>query len=363
MRYGRDIDVKQHEWQCRTCRLAARARDGFLLMPNNPLVVTALQAICAGGPRAMTIDGGWRRNKAGEPRYEFWNGAGARIVVRVAARDADAAWRDVLGFSSLTLDVATVLLCALASEPFRQSTCAPRRESVTLGASVVLNAKGYRRYGAERDAFAGAIAEEFERIERLRFDIIDYPAFDPQARKWNSAGVRRSDVALVESVWDGEASPANDVDDCVHSRPLRFGAWADYWLNSGGVVWLTLLPDAIVKLDHRENRSADALAKRIATLLTLTLGAARKAENVRLSTRQLLRRVGVLSREARPAHSGRVADRLEEALLRLSERGLLRADLNAEASLMLRAESKQWFEHWLDAEVVFARPAMGAIAG
>ena len=351
-----------HDWQCPTCRLAARARGNLIVMPNNPLVVAAFQAICAGGPSAKVLDGGWRRNKSGFPVYEFWNGAGGRIVVHVGVGDASAAWDEIRSYSSLTLDVAASILSGLASDPFRQLACAPRREPVTLGAALVLHTKGYKRYGAERSVFASAMAAEMDKLQRLRFDIISYPAFDPQTRRWNRNGVTRSDVALVEVAHDDPAEPANDRTPCAHARAIRLGVWAEHWLNSAGMVWTAQLPREIIRLDHRESRGADPLAKRVALMMMLSFAAARDTRELRLTPRLLLRRVGMLPRLdlARPAHSGRLADRLEEALLRLSEQEILKSRFRAEEALLLRAANRRWFEDWLESEIVFLRPDRGS---
>lgn len=351
---------QSHDWQCPTCRLAARARDGQIVVPNNPLVVAALQAICAGGAQARTLDGGWRRNRAGFPVYEFWNGAGGRVLVRIEAGDAASAWDEVETFTTLTLDVAVAVLSGLAGDHFRQLTCAPRREPVTLGASLVLNAKGYRRFGVERSLFATAIATEMDRLQRLRFDVLSYPGLDPISRKWKRDGITRANLALLEQSEDHAMSPANDRAACAHARPLRLGAWADHWLNSAGLVWTAHLPQEILRLDHRENRGADPLAKRISLMVSLSFAAARDTRELRLTPRLLLRRVGMLPRldAARPAHSGRIADRLEEALLRLSERGLLESKFRGEAAQTLRASSRRWFEEWLEADLVLKRPPM-----
>lgn len=362
MTFASDLAVleRTHDWQCPTCRLAARAREGLIVLPNNPLIVAALQAICAGGPNASTLDGGWRRNKSGFPVYEFWNGAGGRILVRIEAADADAAWGEVKSHSSLTLDVAIAVLSGLASHVFRQSTCAPRREPVTLGAALVLNAKGYRRYGAERSDYAAAVAAEMDKLERLRFDIVAYPGLDPATRRWKRDGITRANMALLERADDHPMAPANDRLPCAFARPLRFGAWAEHWFNSAGALWMADLPQSILRLDHRENRSADALAKRIALIVSLSFAAARDSRQLRLTVRVLMRRIGLLPRlEAfRPAHSGRIADRLEEALLRLSEQEILRSKL-CDAALALRAANRRWFEEWLDSEIVFERPSPG----
>src|SRR5690606_1732303 len=214
-------------------------------------IVAAVQALCAGGPSARLTDGGWRRDKDGAPLFEFWNGSGGRIRVRVAGEEAAAAWAEVESFSALTLDAAITLLAALAADHHRAATCAPRRESVWLGAPAVLNAKSYRRYGAERAQFAAAVDVEIERLTKLRFDIVNYPAFDPGARSWRSEGVSRADVRLFETA---EHPIPQDANDCRRAQPLRFGVWAEHWLNAAGPMWASPLPQAVIGLDHRENR-------------------------------------------------------------------------------------------------------------
>jgi hypothetical protein len=334
----------------------------MVLLPNNPLIVAAIQALCAGGPQARSLDSGWRRSKSGMPVYEFWNGAGGRIRAGVAAADEASAWLEIESYSALTLDVAVALLAGLVSDPFRQSTCAPRREPVALGAAAVLNAKTYRRFGAERAAFAAAVDAERAKIERLRFDLVAYPGFDPQSRKWRHEGITRSGLALLEApsdeMIDEQPIAANDRRACAFERPVRLGAWAEHWLNSAGAMWIAPLPQAILQLDHRENRSADGLAKKIALILTLSFAAARDTQTLRMPMRALLRRTGLLPRlnANHPAHSGRIADRVEEALLRLSERRLLRSSIRCEGASSLRASHRRWFDEWLDAEVVFERP-------
>jgi hypothetical protein len=300
------------------------------------------------------MEAGWRRDRSGAPVFEFWSGSGGRIKVSVDG-DSESAWRDVSSFTTLTLDCAVAVLACLASDPFRAATAAPRGEAVRIGAPALLAAKGYKRFGAERIAFADAIDTEVARLMRLRFEIIAYPGFDPLARRWSKAGVSRAGVALFE---EASETPPRDSFDCHRGRALQFGAWAQHWLNAGGAMWVSPLPQAVLLLDHRNNRGADALAKKIAVLLALNWGAARKNRELRVEVRTLLRRVGELRRPGAMAntHAGRLADRLEEALLRLSESGVLPNRLLSEEALVMRAENRRWFETWCEAEIAFGRP-------
>ena len=346
----------QNDWQCPSCRLATRAREGMFSLPNNPLIVATLQALCAGGARAQSNDGGWRSSREGTPYFDFWSGSGGRIRVTVGEADPIEAWEHIHSYSALTLDVAMSLLAGLACDAHRTATVAPRRDSVRLSAAAVLNAKKYRRFGAERIQFANSVELEMAKLLRLRFDIINYPAFNPTTRSWARMGITRQDVALLECAPD---SPPPDANECQRGLALRFGAWAEHWLHAGGPMWVSPLPQAVLCLDHRDNRGADVLAKKIGLLLALSWGAARHNDSSVLEVRALLRRVGELRRcGADTAHySGRLADRTEEALMRLSESGLFEIRLAGhDAAATLRAGGRRWFDSWLDARLTISQP-------
>jgi hypothetical protein len=355
MPFGAIAVNPQREWRCPTCRLAARTSAGMLSLPNNPLIVAAVQAICCGGVNARLKDGGWRETREGFPYYEFWSGTGGRIGVRIAHENPASAWRVVESMSALTLDTAAATLSGLCAGPFRATTRAPRRDTVRLGAPAVLAAKNYTRYGAERVEFAKSITEELERLLLLRFDIHNYPGYSPKARAWNRAGVTRLDVALIEA--DEEAGAVDPL-ECSMGRPLRLGAWADHWLNAGGPMWLSPLPQAILALDHRENRGADLLAKKTALLLALNWGALKRGKTIETDVRTLLRRIGELRRPSAEAlqHAGRFADRFEEALFRLADSGLMDISLLGETAAVSRSQGRRWFDIWLEAAIIIRRP-------
>lgn len=356
MPFGGGTRADYLDWRCPTCRLALRASAGLLPLPNNPLIVAAIQALCCGGPQARLLDGGWRRTREGFPYYEFWSGSGGRIGVRIDLADSDAAWRTIESFSALTLDTAVALLSGLSAAPFRAVTRSPRRGSVHLGPAAVLAAKQYRRYGAERIEFANAVQAEMAKLLLLRFDIHNYPAFNPKSRSWNRAGVSRSDVALIETCSGDEMA---DPLDCGSGKPLRFGAWADHWLNAGGPMWVSMLPQAVLALDHRDNRGADVLAKKTALLIALNWGAMRRGKTIATDVRTFLRRIGELRRPSADStqHAGRIADRFDEALFRLADRGLMDVSLLGEAAAALRSQGKRWSDTWLEAGMIIQRPS------
>ena len=114
----------------------------------------------------------------------------------------------------------------------------------------------------------------------------------------------------------------------------------------------------ILALDHRDNRGADVLAKKVALLFSLKWGADRQSKVIKTDVRTLLRRVGELRRPSADAlqHSGRFADRFEEALFRLADRGLMEISVLGESAATLRAQGRRWFDAWLESGVIARRP-------
>ena len=123
-------------------------------------------------------------------------------------------------------------------------------------------------------------------------------------------------------------------------------------------MWVSSMPEALLRLDHRDNRGPEAMAKKIAILLALNWGAARRKKEICIEVRTLLRRIGELHRPGADATipTGRLADRLEEALLRLTELGVQHSESRTDHAMDLRAASRKWRDDWLDSIIVFERP-------
>ena len=50
-------------------------------VPNNPLIVTGLEAMFKGGPKAQSLVGGWQASETGRPVYVQTSRKGGRIRV------------------------------------------------------------------------------------------------------------------------------------------------------------------------------------------------------------------------------------------------------------------------------------------
>jgi hypothetical protein len=183
-----------------------------------------------------------------------------------------------------------------------------------------LRYKKFRRYGEERDTFRERVAAEFRTLQKLRIDIVDYPGWDISKNRWNANGM---------SVYGDKPFDLVEGDLVLDSEPndnpvwlARFGSWASMWMNAQSKVWTVQVPQSVMELDHRQNRAAHYFGKKLG-LHALMLGATARARPVLIRrVDRLLEDLGELPDDSyRTNHwSGRIRDRLEEAVLHLTER-------------------------------------------
>jgi hypothetical protein len=130
------------------------------------------------------------------------------------------------------------------------------------------------------------------------------------------------------------------------------GAWLNTLLQSAPP---QLLDARVLRFDHRANRGADVLAKKLA--VHLTCSTAGRGSAVR-TVRSLLQSAGV-PKEAlasRRGRGGRLADRFDEAVLRLQEHGLFQLRYRRRPSAGPADDRvKGWVRRWLDTAVVIRR--------
>jgi hypothetical protein len=104
----------------------------------------------------------------------------------------------------------------------------------------------------------------------------------------------------------------------------------------------------LLQFDHRLNRGADVLAKKIGLYFSLAGAGSRPVVR---SVGAVLKAVGAFA-ELRQGRSGRLADRFEEAVLRLGERGVFAVGYKtAWPRSLLDERVKGWVRRWLEAEL------------
>lgn len=279
-----------------------------LAIPDHPTLRAVGCALLCAGPAAAAA--GWRPGE-GDAQIVQRVGLVEPVRVHLNARDAVAAWRAVCAVSPLTLDAFTVLL-----DRFR----AAGAEVLLVRSAEILDAKGSHRWGQERHVLEQQIGRELMRLGRMSLAAADQPLFTVTPV---DGGGTRFVVALdpaVKALWD--AAPVLQL----NRRLLQF--------------------------DHRLNRGADVLAKKMGLYFSLT--GAGSGPMVR-TVRSVLKGVGGLE-ELSHGRGGRVADRFEEALLRLHEHSLFTVTYRcARTRSLLDMRVKGWVKRWADAELVVMR--------
>lgn len=345
-------------------RIPSAFLDGAARIPSNPAVTTALASILNGGPCAKQLMGGWFAAEGGFPAYARRGRQRGHVTVRIgpppgeeeSPPDPADQWKAVEGMSALTLDTALIVLAQLCDPRFGDKTFHPDRQPVGISAESVIAYKGYRRWGREREAFRSRIAEEISRLSRLRIDVNEFPGWDPEVGRWNPRGVSISGDRLFEVVTIGIRKAWDPALSQVW--PIRLGGWTRWWMNPQGKVWSTKLPAVLIELDHRPNRAAQVLAKKIGLNSILLLATARGRPSIVRRIDRLLEDVGNLPCfECRHDHwAGRIRDRFEESMMLLVEAGLI-SGVNWPENALPGDFNRQkgWVDHWLAEKIEIVR--------
>lgn len=348
---------------------------GRATIANNPLVAAAIAAVLKGGAKAPALLGGWTVDgdgrvvyrhvgkKRGEILAYFELGEGAEE--RRTARPIEDQWAFVKSLNPLTADVMIMALAQLCDPSRRGKPMYPSLMPVSVTANSLLRYKRFTRWGRERSQCRTNIQQEMRRLQKLRFDVRQYPGWDVAIQRWNPRGVGALGDRLFEVVDANEIRGAISTDRVADLAWLiRPGQWAQWWLNAQGKVWTSAVPGLLVTLDHRRNRGIDVLAKKIGLNMLLLWGAVRSRYEFERRIDHLLEDIGELPvHGARDCHwAGRLRERFDEAMLRLRENGIF-----AEVSWPGGHgpgdpdRNKGWVDHWLAARVHIRRPGLPII--
>lgn len=273
--------------------------DGALSLPQHPAVRAIFGAMMAAGPAAVTR--GWRLES--QCAVSMQRPGTQPILLRLEAGSARDAEEALLTISPLIIDVLSLLL-AVGPDG------APRARLIRP--ADILQAKGGgRRCGQERRALEQHIAELLQILRRLSL----------------GAGPLLFDLTPIEG-------GAFVFQPGAALRQLAYGAP------------LVRVDPKLLQLDHRTNRGPDLLAKKLGVHFALG-GESIAIRNVR----SLLRAVGEASPElaTRIGRSGRLAERFDEALLRLEERSLFHVRYRGKP---IDQRVKGWVNRWLAADLV-----------
>lgn len=352
-------------------KLANAFPDGWGKIPNNPLIAAAIASLFKGGSGARNLMGGWVPDVEGRLTYRHLGKRGGQIVIYpdpvavIACQDGcdiDKQWSFIEGFSPLTVDVLLAVLAQVCEPGLGNKSKFPLLAPVPITASAVLRYKGLRRWGSEGRRLRQRVDEEIVRLNGLRFDVHQFPAWDPGLNRWNAKGVSIIGDRLFDIVdsrtyqTGGEARSRSEI-----VWLTRIGHWSQWWLNSQAKVWLGAIPQRILEFDHRRNRGSAVLAKKISLNTMVLWGAVRSRGSIERRIDHLLEDIGELPvLEARDSHwGGRVRDRFDEAILQLREDGIFgHVEWPEGYEPGGSGRVKGWIEAWLASKITLTRPGV-----
>jgi DNA-binding XRE family transcriptional regulator len=338
---------------------------GAAQIPNNPLIAAAFTAIFKGGPKARSLINGWDADENGVIRYRHIGRRGGEISIYFdvpkgsnSNRGAFVAAQTELieAFNPLTADTLLAVLAQICDRGSGNRSFYPLTTPALISTNAILKYKGVRRWGWERSDLRRRIKGELELLSRLRFDVVQFPSWDPSIKSWNHKGVSVVGDKIID-VLDGDeiAVVLNNREKLLDAMwTVRIGHWGRWWLNAQAKVWLGEVPQNLIEFDHRANRGAANMAKKIGISSTVLLEALKSRSYVERRIDHLLETIGELPIvEARDSHwAGRTRDRFDEALIRLEEAGVF------EKVTWLAAggpgdldRNKGWVEQWLGSKV------------
>jgi DNA-binding XRE family transcriptional regulator len=338
---------------------------GVAQIPNNPLIAATFTAIFKGGPKARSLLNGWEVDQDGIIKYRHIGRRGGEIAIyfdvakeKTANRGALVAKQSALieSFNPLTADTLLAVLAQICERGAGNRTFYPLTSPVLVSTNAVLKYKGVKRWGWERSDLRRRVKHELELLSRLRFDVLQFPSWDPAIKSWNHKGVSVVGDKVID-VMDGDeiAVLLNNREKLLDATwSVRIGHWGRWWLNAQAKVWLGEVPQNLMEFDHRANRGAANLAKKIGISTTVLLEALKSRGYVERRIDHLLDAIGELPiMEARDSHwAGRTRDRFDEALMRLQEVGVFgNVTWLAAGGPGDLDRNKGWVEQWLGSKV------------
>lgn len=352
-------------------KLANAFPDGWGTIPNNPLIAAAIASLFKGGPNARVLMGGWASDPEGRLTYRHFGKRGGQIVIypdpaAVIARrngnDIEKQWAFIESFSPLTVDVLLAVLAQVCEPGLGNKSKFPLLAPVPITASAILRYKGLRRWGSEGVQLRQRVDEEILRLQGLRFDVHQFPAWDPRLNRWNAKGVS----VVGDRLFDIVDSQTYHSGGETRSRSeivwlTRIGHWSQWWMNTQAKVWQGTIPQRILEFDHRRNRGSALLAKKIGLNTMVLWGAVRSRGSIDRRIDHLLEDIGELPvLDARDSHwGGRVRDRFDEAILQLREDGVFGNVVWPDGHEPGGADRvKGWVEAWLSSKIMLTRPGV-----
>lgn len=360
-----DASDTEFEFSQNTRYVANAFVGGVAQIPNNPMVAAAFTAIFKGGPKARSLINGWDVDENGIIKYRHLGRRGGEIAIYFDVPNRTALNRGAMlaeqtalieSFNPLTADTLLAVFAQICEQSTGNRSFYPLTTPVLISTNAILKYKGVKRWGWERSDLRRRIKQELELLSRLRFDVLQFPSYDPAIKSWNHKGVSVVGDKIIDVI-DGDVISVlldnrEKLLDAMWS--VRIGHWGRWWLNAQAKVWLGEIPQNLIEFDHRANRGAANMAKKIGISTTVLLEALKSRGYVERRIDHLLETIGELPiMEARDSHwAGRTRDRFDEALMRLQEAGVFeKVEWLSGGGPGDTDRNKGWVEQWLGGKI------------
>ena len=137
-------------------------------------------------------------------------------------------------FSPLTADTLLAVLAQLCERGTGNRSFFPLTTPVLISTNAVLKYKGVKRWGWERSDLRRRIKQEMQLLSRLRFDVLQFPSWDPSIKSWNHKGVSVIGDKLIDIVDADEIAVLHNNREKLLDVmwTVRIGHWGRWWLNA-----------------------------------------------------------------------------------------------------------------------------------
>jgi len=305
--------------------------DDIAPLPNNSVVNVAARAIMSGGEGFAHKADGWRLRGDGL-EYKVPFPKAGMILITLEDREPAAL---VQSFNVFTLDVLVAVLGQVCFTYCKNRTSNPLIQRSTITARQILRYKGTRSYGAKRWALIEKVNEEMIKLGKLRIDVRRNTTKNPENYKGS--------LLILEPVKRDFNKFTQQY--TVTSWRVQPGKWAAYDMSQDRYEFIGKLNHRILRYDHRQQRSAQAFAKKLMyVLFTAPGGTHYLIQGAKKSLAGYLKLIGEYY-ETDDGHRklrSRNLQRLGEAIDFLVGQGMITTSMPGGVTDYIKGRSRPW---------------------
>ena len=305
-------------------------------VPDNPITSTVVQSVMHSGKPLGVLESSWRT----EHGKLVFSASRTNGTVEISVPDTTE-HRAVLEKSDTLLD--TFGLCCMAGCQAVQVN-----EPVVLHMSELLSAKGFSGYGEARKRIADKIAQDILFLGAMFVRVQDLPQLS-EGKKKKIIFVRTFSGQFMECARLDVDSPK--YYDTYWS--MRFGLWANHYLNPDEFYWFSRLPKEILQWDYRVSRPKELIGKKLGyAFVGFSEGSSKKPREMRRRVGSVLQAIGELPV---PEHRGKnwgklVRQRFENGLGLLEDQGIVAEHKYTDTAFV--EASRYYMAPWLNSNLV-----------